>query len=580
MIKKLHLVYWPLLMAAVGFVLIYSFLNWMLVSYLKVLSLKDDVANIWLPVLFSVIIVFIWLRPRFMLVMFKSGKGNLPYLLILIATLTIAIPTIIAQSYFKKATGKFTKVWSINYISSSNPARYYKFKQFFIDKKDIGVYPTFEVSGRSNENLDIELHVVLPILERESDTIYYSCLGWIGIKFQERISNRLSDSEKELEYNAFVKKTQEDFQKTDFSHFNYLERLGNNADNDAFTEAVKTSRKSQYGPKNVLVFYPVNVPFEQRTGNRLMWLFISFAIGSFIFIIALLFAKVKDIEYDLWLKGLQSEDEVLNEVIEILKPRKGYFVTPVIIYMNILVFVVMALAGLGFMNFKPIDLFNWGGNFGPAVLSGDWWRLVTSVFLHGGALHLITNMFALMYVGIMLEPLLGKIKFLLVYLITGILASCVSMWWSIENIKVGASGAIFGLYGIFLALLVKKSFVNALRKQFLISVIIFIGYNLLVGFSNEGIDNAAHIGGLLSGFLAGLIIAPSLKSVAEVQTINDVFNPKQEISEPKTEMTRADYVAICRQCQHKKLDLNLGIICRQSGKAADFERECPEFEEA
>jgi membrane associated rhomboid family serine protease len=170
----------------------------------------------------------------------------------------------------------------------------------------------------------------------------------------------------------------------------------------------------------------------------------------------------------------------------------------------------MVFAGLGFMSFHGADLLDWGANFRPSTTNGEWWRLVSSIFLHGGIIHLFANMVGLLFVGIWLEPVLGRTKYLSAYLLTGICASCASLWWYDATVSVGASGAIFGLYGLFLALLLTRVFPADFGKAFLTSTLIFIGYNLLMGFSG-GIDNAAHIGGLLSGFLIGLILYPSLK---------------------------------------------------------------------
>jgi membrane associated rhomboid family serine protease len=103
---------------------------------------------------------------------------------------------------------------------------------------------------------------------------------------------------------------------------------------------------------------------------------------------------------------------------------------------------------------------------------------------------------------------------LLVYIVAGLLASAASLWWHANTVSVGASGAIFGLYGFFLALLLLKVFSSELTKLFLISTAVFIGYNLLMGITG-GIDNAAHIGGLLSGFLMDCAMAPSLRNRQE-----------------------------------------------------------------
>src|SRR5690606_16266500 len=147
----------------------------------------------------------------------------------------------------------------------------------------------------------------------------------------------------------------------------------------------------------------------------------------------------------------------------------------------------------------------------PLTTDGQWWRLLTSTFLHGGLMHILANMYGLLFVGIFLEPLLDKKKYMLVYLTTGILASVASIWWYDATVSVGASGAIFGLYGFFLACLLLKVFPPDFGKAFLTSTLVFVGFNLLMGFTG-GIDNAAHIGGLVCGFILGLIMSGQLNT--------------------------------------------------------------------
>jgi rhomboid protease GluP len=160
------------------------------------------------------------------------------------------------------------------------------------------------------------------------------------------------------------------------------------------------------------------------------------------------------------------------------------------------------------------SLLNWGANFRPLTLDGQWWRLLTCCFLHIGIIHLLMNMYALFYVGFLLEPLLGRTRFLSAYLLAGVMASVGSLWYHDFIISAGASGAIFGLYGTFLALLTTKLVDKSFQKTFLTSIIIFVFYNLIYGLK-EGIDNAAHIGGLISGAVIGYAFVPSLKKWTE-----------------------------------------------------------------
>ena len=207
--------------------------------------------------------------------------------------------------------------------------------------------------------------------------------------------------------------------------------------------------------------------------------------------------------------------EINNEntpgFLSLFIPKEGYFITPVVILLNIAVFVYMVLYGVSVFMPSSQDLINWGANFRPVTLQGQWWRLFTCCFLHIGIFHLLLNMYALMYIGILLEPLLGKTKFITAYLITGISASIVSLWWHDLTVSAGASGAIFGMYGVFLALLTTSLIEQSARKALLTSIGVFVLYNLMNGMK-AGIDNAAHIGGLLSGLIIGYAFIPSLKN--------------------------------------------------------------------
>jgi membrane associated rhomboid family serine protease len=222
-----------------------------------------------------------------------------------------------------------------------------------------------------------------------------------------------------------------------------------------------------------------------------------------------LIPKIDEKQLDRIKKGKpdKARQKEIREFINFLKPKEGFFFTPILIYVNILVFILMVIMGLGFISFKGNDLLIWGANFGPLVKSGEWWRLLTSIFLHGGLMHILANMYGLLFVGIFLEPLLGKTKYLFIYLLTGIIASLTSIWWHEATVSVGASGAIFGLYGLFISLMLTKVYPVEFSKAFLSSILIFVGFNLLMGLTG-GIDNAAHIGGLISGFIIGLILYP------------------------------------------------------------------------
>jgi len=210
-------------------------------------------------------------------------------------------------------------------------------------------------------------------------------------------------------------------------------------------------------------------------------------------------------------KEPETFKEKLVNMFSLFVPKEGYYITPILLNLNILIFILMLLSGAGFIIPNNEVLLSWGGNFKPLTLDGgQWWRLFTCIFIHAGVLHLVMNMYALLYIGLLLEPYLGKLRFSVFYILTGLLASTTSLYWHELSVCVGASGAIFGLYGIFLAMLFTNLIEKNARKAFLTSISIFVIYNLLNGMKGN-IDNAAHLGGLLTGMLIGFGSYFSLK---------------------------------------------------------------------
>ena len=142
-----------------------------------------------------------------------------------------------------------------------------------------------------------------------------------------------------------------------------------------------------------------------------------------------------------------------------------------------------------------------GGLFGPAVADGEWWRLVTSGFLHGGLFHLLFNMYALYILGGMLEPAIGRLRFALVYFVSLLGGSLGALLLSPNSLTVGASGAIFGLMGA--ALVIMRSRGIGVMES---GIGIFLGLNLLITFAVPGISIGGHLGGLVAGTLTGLVL--------------------------------------------------------------------------
>jgi rhomboid protease GluP len=204
-------------------------------------------------------------------------------------------------------------------------------------------------------------------------------------------------------------------------------------------------------------------------------------------------------------------DDAMQPVMDVpwVRRASGPIVTHAIFGINVAVFLGMALAGVDIMRPAGPQLVHWGSNFTQATLSGQWWRLVTYMFVHIGIIHIALNMWCFWNLGELAESLYGHVMFALVYLLCGVGAGVASLAWHAGVNSAGASGAIFGIAGALIASLKLGDFSMpaAHVKATLSSIVTFAVYNIAFGAVTGFTDNAAHVGGLAVGLILGGLIA-------------------------------------------------------------------------
>ena len=206
-----------------------------------------------------------------------------------------------------------------------------------------------------------------------------------------------------------------------------------------------------------------------------------------------LFAKLTE--------NINKKNEKNNSIAADVFKRKVPYVTLGIILINFVMFLLMYLFGNG--SEDVVTLVNFGALYRDLVLSGDYFRLITCAFLHIGVVHLLINSYSLYVIGSQLESFLGRTKFLFVYLVSALCGSLMSITFN-SYVSAGASGAIFGLLGSLLYFGFNyRVFLGNVMKSQIIPLIIL---NLSLGFIAKGVDNAAHIGGLIAGCLATMAV--------------------------------------------------------------------------
>ena len=206
----------------------------------------------------------------------------------------------------------------------------------------------------------------------------------------------------------------------------------------------------------------------------------------------------------------------IRNVLYLLLPQKNYAVTPILILMNSTYYLIYTTLIVLLMRYllNPLLPYPGIGNIGyyvgansrELVLNGQYWRLITHQFVHISVFHLFFNMYALAYIGLMIEHKLGAKKYVITYIISGICGGLLSLVYHDFGYMAGASGAIMGLFGAFMALLLSKAFEKNATKALLISTLSVVVMMLVSGALQKRVDNAAHIGGLISGFIIGYLI--------------------------------------------------------------------------
>ena len=197
-------------------------------------------------------------------------------------------------------------------------------------------------------------------------------------------------------------------------------------------------------------------------------------------------------------EDINASNERKNKTMEKIFSSKKPIITYIIIGLCIIMFIV---SGFGM---DTLELVRYGANFGPLIRDGEYYRLIASMFLHGGFMHIFLNMYSLYVVGPRVEDFFGKWKYALIYLASGIGGSLLSVSMNGDVVSIGASGAIFGLFGSLLYFGYNyRGYIGTIIRSQILPIIL---YNLIIGFMIPGIDMWGHIGGLIGGLITAYMV--------------------------------------------------------------------------
>lgn len=307
-VKKLNILFIPYLLISIGLCTIYTFLHWLFIIKLELFSVKDAFIEFLGPLCLALLASLFFFMGRIKVLNLKRQNVKLPILYWVVIWLSLSIPNIIAQRYLPKAAGKLTKLHIINDIDKHIPSKYYSLDKFGIDKNNVGINTFYSFGGKNRSDYNIYIYVVLPIVGNKEDST--KCKAFLGIKYFKSISNQLSASEKEENYNSLLAICQYEIAHNTFDDFTYLEKTHNNYDGERYKDAIHFCRK--YDKSSAPVLIPQKGAFEDRLGNQLDWVFMSFAIGSVVWLLMILAPKVHHTELKRFESRLSSTKKTLT----------------------------------------------------------------------------------------------------------------------------------------------------------------------------------------------------------------------------------------------------------------------------
>lgn len=507
--NKLSLIFWPYLRLVLLFLAGYGLVDGALLAWAPTFEPPDELRKLLVPALLAAVMVMLLLWPRIRLLA-DNGKQNDPrWLMALTAVVVMGCGASCLHGYLSAATSSLASFDSPAAVpAAAAPSAYYQFRHVYQRPRAAEAEAEFGTADKGRKFF-FGLYVAVPLLASPADTLL-PVRVWLGLHYAADISSSANAAEKRAAYEAFAQRTQQQLKQEKFRvPLGYYERLPNTSERQAYLKAARrTGLCPPDSTRPLLVLRPATEAFATRGRSSGYWLLGWLGGGSLAFLVLLLVPYLSDTAVYRFRAGQRERLAWLSW----LRPRHGFWLTPLLLSGNVLVYLLMAFSTQsGLESFPVATLLGWGASYGPAITHGQWWRLLSNTFLHGGLMHLLNNMASLWLLGSLLELPVGTGRLAVLYLVAGLGGSLASLAWHPATVGVGASGAIFGLMGAALVLAWRRALPESLRGAVFFLAVISGGISLLFGFIMPGIDNAAHLGGLVTGGVLGLLFSPTVR---------------------------------------------------------------------
>lgn len=478
------------------------FLRWILEYVLGAVLINQSIWDWWIPGIATHLIWFLVLRYRFKLLYNPNWKNNQETFIYMAIVAPLWLSITFTQFSLEYLVMKKEQVETTNQIDPKDWNTYYYMDSVSWDISNCHLHQTSAVTGRHSDRLNYYCYIAAPI--DVSNSAYHKL--WIGKMYRESMKNNLAKSIKTKRWYALQEESLADFKRMYQRFDTYLIPVQRSGNYNNYIRAIERNASNKYFKHRVFELSYEGI--ADKRSDIYKW---AFGIPFIGIAICALFGNLQIHDkkgLQLYLEGQNTltpdEHAIRNEIM-----LKGELpVTVVAIYIILIMYIIPAMVDGNIMHIDSITNFKFGAMQRSAVINGDIWRLFTAMFLHGGLMHLIGNLTALVFLGMSVEVHLERSKYIALIILGGLGASITSLnFLPMDTYAAGASGFLFALYGWALGamLLYKRVKENAVVIRLLS---IYMGINLLLGFIFPGVDNAAHLGGLCTGFVLAFIFTP------------------------------------------------------------------------
>lgn len=519
-IIKLKQIFLPYLGLSVLTILLFGALRWLLDIYLDILPLKEGYWDFGIPFLLSVLVVSIWMWPRYELLTLKWVKRSSSGYFFITMVLALLIPLVLSQNYLSKAAYEVIEVNSLNDIRHHPKQKYFRVNDFELLKlESVSYIETQVISGRNfDSTLHIDYYIATPFIAAENI--------WLGSSYHTKYDNRADQSIKDSQYSAFINDSRHKYEANDLSTISYFKKLKSSNSRNAYLHTISTANRQSNLPP--LILKPETGLLADSLDRDFVWGFGSFFIGMVLCLLLVLAAefdsqekkstqehiqKRKHIQKQKPVKKRAPVSDVSKSLVVWFKNNKERPATLVLILTCIGTFILTVFMGMDIIDPLSRQVNSAGGLTMDALQAGKYWRVVTSLFVHAGIMHLVMSLGMLFATGYILEKVLGPIRFAIAFFICGIFANVLGVI-CFDMDMAGVWGATFGLFGIAIPLVVFKIFNKKYRELFggtIAAILIITLTSMFFAFINTLIYMVYYLLTLCFGIVFGVVIVMTQK---------------------------------------------------------------------